>query len=91
MDDSNLSDEQKELESVCKEYHPDISCRVTKNIPLYEETMRLELGDIELQTDKIYAYIHIPNEAKDVPMYQLANRLQTFDYVGRVFFEFFKE
>lgn len=90
MDNSNLSDEQKELEAVCKEYHPDISCRVTPNMPLFEKTMSFEFGDFELQTDKIYVYIHIPEKAKDVPMYQLANRLQTFDYVGRVFLEFFK-
>ena len=91
MDNSDLAGKRKELEAVCKEYHPGISCRVTESSPLYEETVSLEFGDVAVPADKIYVYIHVPEEAKEVPISQLANRLQAFDYVGRVYQEFFKK
>ena len=98
MDKSELVRKCKELEAVCKEFHPGISCRVADSFGPYEKRLKQECWGAPLKPGQIYAYVQIPKDVKqsskvpiDQMVEQLLIRLYAFKYVGRVFLQTLKD
>ena len=91
MNNAELASKCRELDAVCKKFHPLVMCRVSNPLREYLEILGEASQDAdELDMETLFAYVTIPGEALEngISIKEVADRLQQFSYVSRVLLEF---